>query len=46
MVSYKALNTTSKGTISNVCYTNWNFYADEGVTLIVFTTDYYSIFYR
>ena len=35
-----------KSTPSNRCDTIWNIYADEGFTTFVFTTDYYSIFYR
>ena len=29
MVSYKALNTTIKSTLSNRCDTIWNIYSDE-----------------
>ena len=38
--------TTSKSILSNRCDTIWNIYAYEGFTASVFTTDYYSIFYR
>ena len=35
-----------KSTISNRCDTIWNIYVYEGFAITVFTTDYYSIFYR
>lgn len=38
--------TTSKSEIPNSFHAVWNVDAREGFTIIVFTTDYYSIFYR
>ena len=56
-ISPKALNdvgfdlkrkgiTTSKSEIPNSFHAVWNVDAREGFTIEVFTTDYYSIFYR
>ena len=38
--------TIEEGAISNPCYTIWNVDTCKGFTTKVFTTDYYSIFYR
>ena len=38
--------TFPKRIVPNTCYRIWNVDAFEGNTTIVFTTDYYSIFYR
>ena len=38
--------TTSKSEIPNSFHAVWNVDAREGFTYTVFTTDYYSIFYR
>lgn len=38
--------TTSKSEIPNSFHAVWNVDAREGFTIVVFTTDYYSIFYR
>ena len=38
--------TIFKSAIPNTCHAIWNIDAREGITLYVFTTDYYSIFYR
>lgn len=38
--------TTRKSVIPNTCHTIWNIDAFKGFAIRVFTTDYYSIFYR
>lgn len=38
--------TTKKSAFPNTCHTFWNVDTNEGITMPVFTTDYYSIFYR
>ena len=38
--------TIGKSTIPNRCHRVWNNDAFEGLAIVVFTTDYYSIFYR